>query len=407
MLSRIAAWVAPSTHARELRPLDAVRGVAAFLVFVFHMENPTRYAYFSDASVLGESLRSFVRHGYLWVDMFLVLSGFILASKYHGLQVGKGFAWRAYIDFIVKRFARVYPLYITVTLVVLALQPADTGPHWWPDRFDPPLGIVLPNVLLVQAWGLAPSVVAPGWSLSAEYAVYLAFPIVTMLLLARGRAAAVAASVSVMAVVGFLWWTTRLQDSPYDVHDFFESRTLLRAFSGFGLGVLAWRVDAARVLHALSPGPRSAATAASILLVALTMARDGQELLTLPAFAFLLVGLSAGGPLTQRILNAPIFFTLGYLSYSVYLIHDELHSLHDLLERTGGRFLADKPAHLLALGLTLAAGYTLAALAYRFVEEPARRAVLRRWRGRQAQGKTPPRHRQTVLDRAVGAPTEP
>jgi peptidoglycan/LPS O-acetylase OafA/YrhL len=85
MLSRIAAWVAPATHERELRPLDAVRGIAAFLVFVFHMENPTHYSYFSDASVLGESLRGFVRHGYLWVDMFLVLSGFILASKYHGL----------------------------------------------------------------------------------------------------------------------------------------------------------------------------------------------------------------------------------------------------------------------------------------------------------------------------------
>jgi peptidoglycan/LPS O-acetylase OafA/YrhL len=164
---------------------------------------------------------------------------------------------------------------------------------------------------------------------------------------------------------------------------------LLRAFAGFGLGVLAWRFDASRALHALSPRMRSAAAAVSVILVAATMARDGQEMLTLPAFAFLLVGLSVGGTLTQRILNAPIFFTLGYLSYSVYLIHDQLHPLRRLLERTAGQFLATEPAHLLALGLTLAAGYALAALAYRFVEGPARVAVLRRWRGRQVPGKTP------------------
>ena len=373
-------------RARDLRPLDAIRGVAALLVVIFHHEMQSQFSYFSDATLFGASLRTLFKHGYLAVDMFLVLSGYILARKYGDLRLDDRFTWRAYADFLAKRFARVYPLYVFMTLVVLVVwqfEPSHNVLHWPPEMFERPWGTILSNLLLVQAWGLAPSLDAPAWTLSAECLGYLAFPLLTAWLLAGGRFVFIVNFALVMGLITVLWWSTLDQDKTYDLHDYDDPRTILRAFAGFALGILAWRFEALELIGRMPQRLRIILPSAGVVFVVAAMASPGREWLIMLSFAVLLVALSTAGQRTQHILNTPILFTAGYLSYAVYLIHDQMHPFRRLLEQLLAPIVTATPAHIAAGLLTIAASYTLAAVAYAWLEKPARAMVMALWYARR------------------------
>src|SRR5215469_633600 len=94
----------------EIRALTGLRGVAALLVALYHI-NPNLIA----PTATGR----FVGKGYLWVDLFFVLSGFLLAMNYAGKFAG-GWKLGAWLDFLLHRVARIYPLYIVLVAASLA-----------------------------------------------------------------------------------------------------------------------------------------------------------------------------------------------------------------------------------------------------------------------------------------------
>ena len=127
----------------EIRSLTGVRGVAALLVVVYHF---TLVA-FSPRNPLGP--------GYIAVDWFFVLSGFVMA-KVHSDDFAEGWSGPAYAVFLQKRFARVYPLYMIATLVAFAIIKRQHGgdiPH--------PTQTLLTNLLAVQ--NLGPGLIEAGW----------------------------------------------------------------------------------------------------------------------------------------------------------------------------------------------------------------------------------------------------
>ena len=151
---------------REIGALTGLRGVAACWVVEYHVHER--------APLLpGSPLGTMLRHGYLAVDLFFVLSGFVMALSYEGLFAG-GASRRALGTFALRRLARIYPLYAAVTgaSVLLFLHFAlATGA---PCR---PLLAMLPyNVPLLQTWGFGDGIVGQSWSVSAEMAAYVLFP---------------------------------------------------------------------------------------------------------------------------------------------------------------------------------------------------------------------------------------
>ena len=117
-----------------------------------------------------------VAKGYLGVELFFTLSGFILCHVYLDSVADGGFR---YFGFLWARLARIYPLHLAtlagVGVMALAAQAAgrtiEASVLSWSS---------LPaNLLLVHAWGFAP--VAgwnhPSWSISAEWFAYLTFPL--------------------------------------------------------------------------------------------------------------------------------------------------------------------------------------------------------------------------------------
>ena len=94
----------------EIRALTGVRGMAACLVAIYHF-SPTK-------DMAPGPLHNSVGRGYLWVDLFFVLSGFVIALNY-GHLFASGFSRTAFATFLTRRVARIYPLYLAVLVAGL------------------------------------------------------------------------------------------------------------------------------------------------------------------------------------------------------------------------------------------------------------------------------------------------
>ncbi len=146
----------------EIRSLTGLRGVAACWVMLYHAE----FRAGTTAPV-----RVLIDHGYLAVDLFFILSGFVLALNH--APAFRRDREAAYAGFLRKRLARTYPLYLVATLVCFALVRAGafSGRHatGW---------ALAANLALIQSWHTRfGSIDGPGWSVSAEWGAYLLFPL--------------------------------------------------------------------------------------------------------------------------------------------------------------------------------------------------------------------------------------
>src|SRR5580698_4630391 len=96
----------------EIKALTSLRGIAAMMVVMQHFS--------ATAQEHSQSvIPSLVPHGYIAVDLFFVLSGFIMAYTY--LDDFRSRGWQAFPTFIMKRVARIVPLNTFAVLLVLIL----------------------------------------------------------------------------------------------------------------------------------------------------------------------------------------------------------------------------------------------------------------------------------------------
>ena len=151
----------------QLAALTGIRGLAAWLVVVYHMRQSLR-------GVLSPWAMAATGHGYLAVDLFFMLSGFVLWYTYADRLAAGG--WAAARQFWWRRFARIWPLHavILALFVLFAIAVALRGR----DASGFPFHELPLHVLLIQNWGLTPRLAwnDPAWSISTEMAAYLLFP---------------------------------------------------------------------------------------------------------------------------------------------------------------------------------------------------------------------------------------
>ena len=96
----------PVNQPKGLRALTGLRGIAALWVFLFHAELLT--ADMTDGSF--DFLKMVASAGYLGVDLFFVLSGFVIAYNYADLELHRSVS--KFSDFLWKRLARIYPAHL-------------------------------------------------------------------------------------------------------------------------------------------------------------------------------------------------------------------------------------------------------------------------------------------------------
>lgn len=149
----------------DLRALTTLRFFAALWVVLFAAWPHLDVAF----------TPNFVAKGYLGVETFFILSGFILSHVYLEAAGTKRFS---YGGFLWARLARVYPLHLATLFGMIALGLGATAAGIAVSDSLLDWRSLFAHLTLTQAWGLAPSAAFnhPSWSISAEWFAYLSFP---------------------------------------------------------------------------------------------------------------------------------------------------------------------------------------------------------------------------------------
>jgi peptidoglycan/LPS O-acetylase OafA/YrhL len=298
----------PSLASRYVPPLTGIRALAALLVLGLHTDQNV------PSGVL--TAMPFLARGYLGVDFFFVLSGFIITHVYfaslaqpsrNGVQV---FLWH--------RFIRLYPVHVTVLagLVVLisivrANHIALNNPQEW--RFaDLPW-----QLTLLHAWGVTPKPGwnAPSWSISAEWFAYLLFPLLApALTLVRDRVAALLLATAALAGTA---WAFALAD--WSLNTWVGAPALVRVSGEFLCGAALCRAVALARKPAGLRGDLLGTAAFLSFLVGASLAMRDFGLVAL--LALTIFGAATANGFLAGTLGSRPFVWLGEISYSIYMVH--------------------------------------------------------------------------------------
>jgi peptidoglycan/LPS O-acetylase OafA/YrhL len=351
--------ISPKNGVSEVRALTGLRGVAALYVVFFH--------YFSPLSLTNPAM-CLLGHGYLAVDLFFVLSGFVMALNYAGL-FSQGVRGSAVRTFLSRRIARIYPLYLLTLLIATGLvligflnfTPGSLARTFWP------------NLLMVQNWSNWESIETPAWSISAEWFAYMLFPFLLTWIFYRSRARRL--TVFVLCMTG-LFTLAAFFSNPYDHLKVFDLTkgypSLIRCVSEFTLGILSYRIKDSRFGTMAKDRPWLPLTLVTLLVFLLALKRT--DLVVVLLFPFLILALDGKRNFLSRVLGSRVPEFLGLVSYSVYLVHyllvPVLNGVDSYVRRHG-----HSHAHSYAVAAVFPLMMLCASCTYFFVEVPGRRSL--------------------------------
>ena len=350
----------------EIRALTGLRGIAALYVVFFHANGQYR---------MPDLIRPFIRHGYMAVDLFFILSGFVMAMTYAGL-FEKGFCFKSFKQFLLLRLARIYPLFALMTVLTAILIATVLSKTYSFDHLGTAL---LFNFTLTHVWGFANSVVPPSWSISTEWAAYLLFPagvFIGLRLPRRWSLLGLFVSFAVLAVIAYgpAWIAQtemRHRHGPLDIASSYAIGTTLRCLASFYIGLVAYRFR--------DVIPARGAGVFFLLIIGLLCLKD-TDLLLIPAFALLIMSLSTDEGWVARLLQNRVCYWLGIISYALYLIHDlVLRIVFKAIPAAGFHY-----PMLTALIASIVISLALATLSHYGYEKPSRkifRNMVGRWFG--------------------------
>ncbi|WP_158703261.1 acyltransferase family protein [Pseudonocardia dioxanivorans] len=367
----------PATPSTELRALTGLRIVAAVWVVVFHFHFTGLPGVAQVVAVAGP----LVTQGALGVDLFFVLSGFVIAYTYLD-TLGPRLKARAAGRFVWARVARLWPAYVVVFnlfgVVVLARHLIGGGPvAFQAVQPDVTVGEWVRQLFLVQLWNRpffdGASWVGPTWSISAEWLAYLLFPVAAVFFHRLRRLPR-----PILAFGALLLMTPIAASYVAIGNPYFSWSWLVRILCGFGAGVLVFVVA-----RRIEPTPRvrriaSRVADGTVVLIAAglcvgELAGPGRGGVVIVLFPVLVGSLAFADSGLARLLSARPLVYGGRVSYSLYLVHIPLFEVYWLATAfIPGLGRPTVPAHLVA-GLVLVGAFPLAMIVHRWVEEPGSR----------------------------------
>lgn len=356
----------------RLEGLTTLRFLAAFHVILFHLK--------VQGILTGGPwwFQNFAGIGYIGVNFFFVLSGFILVYTYASKDLNPRRFWRA-------RFARIYPAYVLSLAVtapgfLFALQHLNLPFYVWSQRHF--TLAALSTLLLLQAWipqgALTWNPVC--WSLSVEGFFYCLFPF----LLPRTKASS---ERKLLFGIAFFSLTSLAMSVAYIVFhpdganlvsssevtlfwkNLLSFNPLVR-LPEFMVGVLAGQLFLTGRIRDKLGSVFIFCGVAIIVLITAVAARSPNPLISAgflsPAFAAIIFGVAQQPRWTQFLALRP-FVLLGEASYSLYLLHSFV------IERA-----FDDTSHLphgFRVMICIAAAIGASLIAYLMIESPARRLL--------------------------------
>ncbi len=395
------AFSATSVH---VPVLDGVRGVAILLVLVYHL---ALWVLGPPAGRAGKLFYEIALRGWVGVDLFFVLSGFLITGILYDAKGGAHF----FRNFYARRSLRIFPLYFAVLAVVIGLLPrlipehrgllrlADDGAWYW---------TYTTNLLIARDGWPDTAALAHFWSLAVEEQFYLVWPFVVFCL-ARKRLLSVCAGCVVLAIFVRLG----LAASHHTVASMVLMPARMDALAAGALVALLARGPGGLAVYRRCA--RWVMFAAGTAFVALTVVYHdsysrpllGGGLTSLSClFASLLVLLltaAPGSPLSALFGSRALRF-FGRYSYGLYVFH---HPLLFVVTPTAVAAAltwlpsrGDLAPRLVIIGAVMVLSLTLSVLSWHLLEQP-----FLRLKDRLPYGRGPGRPQQDPLVAPAPLPT--
>jgi peptidoglycan/LPS O-acetylase OafA/YrhL len=302
--------------------LDSLRGICALAVVLFHFRTNGWIANIG-----------FVRHSWMFVDFFFVLSGFVIAAAYADRFIARSVSIGS---FMTLRMGRIYPLHLAVlgamVLTELSMLIIDFSgvTARTPFQGSRSVGAIVSNLGLLQSFGVHDFLTwnGPSWSIAAEMWMYLLFALIFS---AAGKQAW-----RVLALVGGIALGVLVIASPGALNTTF-SLGFVRCVYGFAAGVGAWWLFQ-RGLGVGGTWAEMISAAAAIAFVSLISAGPATFLAPV-IFALPVVCFARQQGKIAALLTRQPFVGLGTISYSIYMVHAYVQArIGDVIKAVDGLF---------------------------------------------------------------------
>lgn len=346
----------------EIDSLTGLRFFASHWVFLYHLGH-----YF--IKPLFPEIRPYYKFlffgGGLGVDLFFILSGFVISYNYFESFSEKT---ASYGKFLYKRLCRIYPIHLATLVALIPVSYFMTNG----DIFlFGSLEYFFKHIFLIHSLFYPVQWNTVSWSISSEWFAYCLFP-VYVLLFKSGYSL----KKYLLIITGFyllsltIFLTLALEGVPFAN----GSYRLIRIISCFGFGVLVFRIWKIKPELKLSNNVVKAVIPIAFVLFFLTTHQRMSFIWTIPVMVFIIY-LAACQQFFNNFLTKSSVIYGGKISYSLYMIHGMLMMI---FLKVIGDFTDESSinrARFLFGYVAATALFTL--LAYHFIEEPGRKVLLK------------------------------
>jgi exopolysaccharide production protein ExoZ len=355
-------WFESPGGPTRLLPMEGLRGLAVLLVYFVHVHSFFGQ-YLTSCPLLYSASEYLGRVGNAGVDLFFVLSGFIIYSALMHKPV-------PYFSFLRRRINRIYPTFLATLSIYLVLSIVFRSESKIPAHSWAAAKYIVQNVLLLPGFFRIVPIVTVAWSLSFEFAFYISVPIVVLVLrhYSQDRLRRV-------ALLSGLWGLFAISEAVM----FHGSHIRMLSFLS---GMLLQEISANEKVRAYLTARGQWVSAFAFLVTGIyhfivqpkVFGTPGSgvisiALMSVAIFFFVLYSLDYPGALHKMCTWKPMRYG-GNISYSYYLAHGvTLKGMATLLARL-------HPEHhpvvtyCAALVAGIAATWVSATLLYLFVEKP-------------------------------------
>lgn len=307
---------------RQFEALTGIRGLAALWVVCEHFFPSAEMKLLSAQGFQGLLPLVLFEKGYLAVDIFFILSGFIIAFVYR--QEFAQFQWSKVTTFLLLRLARIYPAHLVMLLAFFAYALIFNTFSEDPQRYRMD-GFVYSLFLLHTLMTPKGQILwnAPAWSISVEWFAYLLFPFSGFLLFSKNNSLRFNLLMVCILYFGFVLYYVLGQFGTLDWYSNIEP--YIKIIFEFPLGCCLYNIynhtqNSDKLWSVLGIG--------SIVAILLGICSFGlPDIVYVPLFMVLLLALANATPVLRLLFANRLLVYLGTISYSIYLAHNLIFSL--------------------------------------------------------------------------------
>ncbi|MEW6983616.1 acyltransferase family protein [Colwelliaceae bacterium 6471] len=347
----------------NLNHLTGYRGIAALLVVFYHIQVYVE-------PYVTTPIAIFLSKGYLAVDFFFILSGFVIAFNYFDRI--KLSDVKSILRFYAKRFARVYPLhflilicYLSIPLVhILTGRGFDFSGRYSVEGF-------WSGIMLIQTWGGLNEITwnIPAWSISTELLAYILFPLVVIIVKPIYNVFGKYGLASFIALLLFSLSSIFSLTNQINLGENIQSLGIFRCVLEFSCGVCVWLIYHNYKKSLMSYGALLYFLGIGIFALGFVLGLKDYYFVPL-SMVIILAGSISSKNFINETFSHRVFIWLGDISYSVYLTHYFVKDWFKML------FLDSSSASIVWILSYVAFVLLLSHYLYKYFEVPSKNAIL-------------------------------